>query len=468
MYASTQYARGRCPCKNGPNKLELAQLAAQARLRLCNGSLALSPPPRNGLGDASAVALAAIFVQLCCWEAASGLGTDFHYEMRRLDFSRREALMEMLAPFVEAPPPEPLRASARPPLQRPDCKVGPWFPDLLSGKERQQPPPVIDVTSGMGGGAELDYLEIRLHELGPVVDLFVVSESGFNYRGDRKLRHFYRNRERFRDFLPRIVYLDIDQCEAYQVKLNQTRDIQAPLRPDNMWDVQTAQRNCVWQLLLKTRPDITNETLTIFTDLDEIPRGETISLIKHCELAPAGPHIKDPRIMQLRMVRLQYSLRSLSQRDLTTPWDQGVVLTMGEIRNRIRTARPGQLAVFLKYGKVRTVLRGGAHLSYMGSLPQVNYKLLQHGEGGGVLLPPITAYGPSAGFCAMASTDKVAEMQMFLQDDPTYVVRYFAKRCRPLPAAQPRREDLDRCMVPWALRENPGRYPFFWGTGRFK
>ena len=58
---------------------------------------------------------------------------------------------------------------------------------VLTGKLRPEGPrKVVDLFTGMGGGAELELLELRLHELDGVADIVVVTESRFGNRCDKK------------------------------------------------------------------------------------------------------------------------------------------------------------------------------------------------------------------------------------------------------------------------------------------
>ena len=39
----------------------------------------------------------------------------------------------------------------------------------------------------------------------------------------------------------------------------------------------------MWQLLELDRPDLSDDTVVIFTDMDEIPKGEVMAAMKHCQ-----------------------------------------------------------------------------------------------------------------------------------------------------------------------------------------
>ena len=58
----------------------------------------------------------------------------------------------------------------------------------------------------MGGGPELEFLELRLLELQDIADLMVAAESDFTFRGDRKPRLFQKNANRFKNFQSFVVF----------------------------------------------------------------------------------------------------------------------------------------------------------------------------------------------------------------------------------------------------------------------
>jgi hypothetical protein len=57
---------------------------------------------------------------------------------------------------------------------------------------------------------EFDLLEIRLHELAPVVDRFVIAESPVTFTGRPKPLHFLDNRARFAAFADKIIHIVVD------------------------------------------------------------------------------------------------------------------------------------------------------------------------------------------------------------------------------------------------------------------
>lgn len=108
---------------------------------------------------------------------------------------------------------------------------------------------------------ELDILEIRLEELYPVVDHFVIVESDLTFRGDKKPYFFEENRRRFKKYDDKIVYLKHEGNPTY------SRDGQGP------WMREYNQRDFM-DVGFKTLCKPTD--FVMVSDVDEIPRREVI------------------------------------------------------------------------------------------------------------------------------------------------------------------------------------------------
>lgn len=102
---------------------------------------------------------------------------------------------------------------------------------------------------------ELDLLEIRLNELDPYIDYFVISEMNHTHSGIPKPLYFWDNRERFSKWMHKIVHL-----------VPPNIDTQDP------WVREHHQRDYMKYALEKCNP----QDLIIVSDLDEIPKGSTI------------------------------------------------------------------------------------------------------------------------------------------------------------------------------------------------
>src|SRR4051812_5983866 len=63
---------------------------------------------------------------------------------------------------------------------------------------------------------ELDLLEIRLNELDPVVDKFVLVEATKTHQGKEKPLYFTMNKSRYEKFLPKIIHVVVDTYPDYE------------------------------------------------------------------------------------------------------------------------------------------------------------------------------------------------------------------------------------------------------------
>lgn len=106
---------------------------------------------------------------------------------------------------------------------------------------------------------ELELLEVRLHELDPVVDRFVLAEATRTHSNKPKPLHFQENRSRFERFLPKITHVIVDDM------------------PDtsDAWSLERHQRSAVGRGLGQCRPD----DLILHSDVDEIPRAAAVAAL---------------------------------------------------------------------------------------------------------------------------------------------------------------------------------------------
>jgi beta-1,4-mannosyl-glycoprotein beta-1,4-N-acetylglucosaminyltransferase len=113
---------------------------------------------------------------------------------------------------------------------------------------------------------ELDRLEIRLHELDPVVDYFVLVEATQTFQGGEKPLYFQENKERYKKFLDKIIHVVVDFSEVR--KSGSCDDA------SDIYKYQEYQRNYILQVLKQRK--CKSEDVVFVSDLDEIPRASSI------------------------------------------------------------------------------------------------------------------------------------------------------------------------------------------------
>lgn len=97
---------------------------------------------------------------------------------------------------------------------------------------------------------ELDVLEIRLKNLDPYVDRFILVESPETHTGVPKPLYFEENKHRFEKWLPKITHIVAPVCPS-----------------TGLWDREKFQRDSI----RKGLENISDDTLVMISDADEIP-----------------------------------------------------------------------------------------------------------------------------------------------------------------------------------------------------
>lgn len=100
---------------------------------------------------------------------------------------------------------------------------------------------------------ELDILDIRLAELDPLVDYFVIVEATRTFTGKPKPLHYADNRQRYERYAHKIIHVIVDDL---------------PLDAPSHWVRESHQRNAIMRGLIQARPD----DRVIISDCDEIPK----------------------------------------------------------------------------------------------------------------------------------------------------------------------------------------------------
>jgi beta-1,4-mannosyl-glycoprotein beta-1,4-N-acetylglucosaminyltransferase len=129
---------------------------------------------------------------------------------------------------------------------------------------------------------ETDVLEIRLHELDPVVDRFVLVEASQTFSGRPKPLYFELAKPRYRRFAGRIVHVVVDDMDAakdvrglpfYAAAAASNPTFRALLdRNLPAWSREAHQRNGIARGLAGCQ----GEDVILIGDVDEIPRASSL------------------------------------------------------------------------------------------------------------------------------------------------------------------------------------------------
>jgi len=202
---------------------------------------------------------------------------------------------------------------------------------------------------------ELELLELRLHELNPVVDKFVIVEATKTFQKQPKPLYFNENKEKFSKFSDKIIHIIVDKYPGFFSKF----------RIPTPWDYGDHQKNQIVQGLKDASPEDT----ILFSDIDEIPNPAKI--LEYKDL---------PGIKVFEQNFFYYFLNGLSLKEDGSPdyWRGPVMLKKKDLKSpkKARLMRG-------KEGKGITIIKdGGWHFSYLGGVEKIIKKIeaLEHTE----------------------------------------------------------------------------------------
>jgi hypothetical protein len=212
---------------------------------------------------------------------------------------------------------------------------------------------------------ELDILELRLNELDPHVDRFVLVEAAKTFSNEPKPLHFAENRERFARFLPKIVHVVVDDL------------------PDqgDAWDREAFQRDAMVRGLAEAAPD----DVIMISDVDEIPYPEHVSRLTpeamrgniwfiECDYYEYKLNLSVPGkwvgLCAVRAIQKKYlpgvqdfrGFRARQSRNLPMPVNQAINIA----KNVFRVGRP------LTH---RLIQHGGWHFTFVNTPEKIQYKI---------------------------------------------------------------------------------------------
>jgi beta-1,4-mannosyl-glycoprotein beta-1,4-N-acetylglucosaminyltransferase len=154
---------------------------------------------------------------------------------------------------------------------------------------------------------ELDWLEIRLHELASQVDYFVILEAPSTFTGLPKQMYYQDNKDTFKEFEDKIIHHVLEPPEKGHPGHveNGTFEPGTPEYEAHAWTMERFQRNAMFSQVLPflTGDAAPNEDdVIIVSDIDEIPRPATVQLLRECQFG---------RITTLRSKFYYYSFQWL-------------------------------------------------------------------------------------------------------------------------------------------------------------
>lgn len=197
---------------------------------------------------------------------------------------------------------------------------------------------------------ELDILELRLNELAPVVDRFVIVEANRTHKGTLKPLHYAENKARFAEWEEKIVHI---VCP-----LADDGDGLPAIRRREM-----TQRN--W--ILKGIQDCQDTDIILISDCDEIPRSHLVSMVAR--------DVADGMVLAFIQKLYYFNFNTYAAQ---RPWPGTRMCRVADARALSPHIIRNSMGQFdAHYPIDRHVMDGGWHYSYFGGTEKIQQKMTE-------------------------------------------------------------------------------------------
>ena len=218
-------------------------------------------------------------------------------------------------------------------------------------------------------------LDLRLNTLDKYVDYFVIVESNFTHRGDKRNLKF--NQKKFEKFKDKIIYLTFDK-EPEGIEVVYDRDDEE--KKSGKYILNAAKReNGQRDYIVNGLQDASSEDLILISDVDEIPNLEEINLDNLKEKILMFQQDMFYYKFDLKLPNMVWSgTKGCRKKDLLSPqW--------------LRNIKDKKYSLFrldiifskIKYNSIKFIKNGGWHFSNIKSPKEIEHKLksyLHHRE----------------------------------------------------------------------------------------
>lgn len=205
---------------------------------------------------------------------------------------------------------------------------------------------------------EFDILKLRLNYLNDVVDYFIISESNYTHSG--KSKPYYLDdiiQELPNEIVNKIIRIKYEP-DITQFSLNKKPDC-CDLEND-FWRLERTQRNNITNYLADFSPN----DLLMVSDVDEIPRKETVKEYKEIFENYCGNALPDDFMFRCMMMSFYYNFN-------TYCGDRWCGTTISTVNN----ARQKSCDYFRNGTDFYPIEDGGYHFSTLGDVNHIRNKI---------------------------------------------------------------------------------------------
>ncbi|KAG4072855.1 hypothetical protein HA402_002598 [Bradysia odoriphaga] len=352
----------------------------------------------------------------------------------RLQFTK--LFIDELTYFIEMEPLVPINENCQPPPLPSSAEVNcSLYPNAFSGIKRNDS---VKIGAILQLGFDVDVLEIYLHELYGVVDLFFIIESTHaHFESIRKPLVWERvqRQERFSKFP--VVHFIIDDAEP-MVQLK-----------DKKWSMEIMQERRRWEKFVdwngQTRFFGDNDVIG-FGDADEIPSRAKLNMFKYCQLkgesVDFGIWFPFGRIDQA--FRTDYPVKG-------HPYTLGDPTFYTVASAKALVAKKPNEYPNRKRGKSGNFMLGGMHMTHYGYLPFQLVKYCTATESNMQTLKDVQKLS------SYLRVGDVLEMEAAFAATP----KHFERRIIKVDLSKSEMKEI--CVLPWFYDCNRNRYPVWEG-----
>jgi len=210
-------------------------------------------------------------------------------------------------------------------------------------------------------------LEIRLNYLSNFIDKFIIIESSFNHRGEKRNPQFNINKfERFKD---KIEYILIEEQPQNIEKINAVEDNNSKSTKFIMNAVK--QENFQRNMIMRGLKNCADEDWIIVSDLDEIPKLDNIDL-----------HSTKDKFVFFKQKMFYYKF-NLCSKSVTWIGTRGCKKKYLESPQWLRNIKDRSYPIWRldiifsknKYSNINFIQDGGWHFSYIKTPEDIEKKL---------------------------------------------------------------------------------------------
>jgi len=218
-------------------------------------------------------------------------------------------------------------------------------------------------------------LDLRLNVLNEYVDYFVIVESIFTHKGDRRKLQF--NHKKFKKFQDKIIYLTYDEepKNIEKILLNENEEEKSRKYIQNASLRENGQRNFISNGLSEAQSD----DIILISDVDEIPNLENLNFSKINQKIILFKQDMFYYKFNLKLPSLTWTgTKACKKKHLKTPqW-------LRNIKDRkFSFFRLDTLFSKTKYTNIRLIDNGGWHFTNIKTAAEIEHKLksyLHHRE----------------------------------------------------------------------------------------